>query len=197
MTMDSRCQHCGEPAARVQDAWLLCEKCASRFEEYDRNAEARDAGLLQWNTSQHDPFWRGWLTSWELYAAIRDTAPRIGRRILHIAGGDVFDCSHGVPNRWLQVWLSDNEVLVAYPPYGELYGWAESPDGPQEFSAWARHLRNSPPLELGRVRGRCSYGATRTGVKTPPVVKWAQAGDWAAGARAWHVGEGRVLAPWP
>jgi hypothetical protein len=181
----------------VQGGWLVCQKCASRFEEYDRNAAARDAGQLQWNVSQHDPFWRGWLTSWELFAAVRDTAPRVGKHIHSVAGGDVYECLRGVYDCWLQVWVSGDEVLVAYPPSGELYGWPDSPDGLHEFEGWARHLRGSAPLELGRVRDRCSYGAAFAGVGMPPVVKWAQAGDWAAAARTWYVGEGRPLAPWP
>jgi uncharacterized Zn finger protein (UPF0148 family) len=41
---EEHCQNCGEPAVRPYDGWLLCEKCALRFEEYDRNADARDAG---------------------------------------------------------------------------------------------------------------------------------------------------------
>jgi hypothetical protein len=195
--MEPRCQHCGEPAARCYDDWLLCEKCASRFEECDRNADARDAGLLQWNVSQHDPFWRGWLRSWELFAAVRDTAPQVGKRIHRVAGGDVYECLRGVYDCWLQVWVADAELLVAYPPSGELYGWPDQAEGLHEFEEWVGHLRGSPPLELGRVRGRCSYGATSVCVGEPPIVKWAQAGDWAAAARTWHVGESRPLAPWP
>lgn len=125
--MKSRCQNCGELSARTYDNRLLCEKCASRFEEYDRNRDAADAGLLDWNTSQHDPFWRGWLTSWDLFAAIRSTAPQIGKRIHNVAGGDVFECLRGTIDCWLQVWLTDSEVLVTYPPIGERYGWPGDP----------------------------------------------------------------------
>jgi hypothetical protein len=194
---EARCQHCGEPAARLHGGWLVCGKCASRFEEYDRNADARDAGLLRWNTSQHDPFWRGWLTSWELFAAIRDTAPRIGKRIHSTCGGDVFECLRGMCGCWLQVWVTDTEVVVAYPTAGELYGRPDVDEGLHEFEAWVGHLRHSAPQELGFVRGRCSYGAASRGAGTPPAVKWAQAGDWAAAARTWFIGEERPLAPWP
>lgn len=195
--MESRCQVCGEPAARLQEGWLVCEKCAARFEEYDRNRAAADAGLFEWNTSQHDPFWRGWLTSWELFAAIRDTAPQVGKRIHRVAGGDVFECLRGEIDCWLQVWLSDTEVLVAYPTFGERYEWQGDPDGHHQFEGWIRHLRELPPLDLGCVQERCSYGAVFAGVGVPPVVKWAQAGDWAAAARTWYIGEHRKLAPWP
>jgi hypothetical protein len=195
--VESSCQHCGEPAVRVYDGWPLCEKCASRFAEYDRNRNAADSGLIEWNVSQHDPFWRGWLTSWELFAAFRDTAPRVGNRIHTIAGGDVFECLRGAADCWLQVWVSDDGVLVAYPPLSELYGWTESPDGLHQFEEWAEYLRESPPLELGRVRDRCSYGALFAHVGVPPRGKWAQAGDWAAAGRTWHIGPHRRLAPWP
>lgn len=195
--MESCCQNCGEPASRVQGDWQVCEKCAGRFEEYDRNRDAADAGLLDWNTSQHDPFWRGWLSSWELFAAIRDTAPRIGNCIHRVAGGQVFECLRSTIDCWLQVWLTDTEVLVAYPSMGERYDWSGDPDGPHQFVEWARHLRESQALELGLVRGRCSYGALFAGARVPPVVKWAQAGDWAMAARTWHIGPDRVLAPWP
>jgi hypothetical protein len=175
----------------------VCEKCASRFEEYDRNADARDAGLLQWNVSQHDPFWRDWLLSFDLFAAVRDIAPRVGKRIHSVAGGDVYECLRGVYACWLQVWVAEAEVLVAYPPLSDLYKVAPSTEGFHEFEGWIDHLRRSPPLELGCVRGRCRYGAASVRVGEPPVVKWAQAGDWAAAARTWNVGESRQLAPWP
>ena len=67
--------------------------------------------------------------------------------------------------------------------------------GPRE--GWISHLRESPPQELGHVRGRCSYGAVSADIGLPPVVKWAQAGDWAAAARTWHVGEDGPLTTWP
>jgi hypothetical protein len=86
---------------------------------------------------------------------------------------------------------------VAYPTPEELYGLPDSGEGLREFDAWVWHLRHSPPLELGFVRDRSSYGAVSTGVGLPPLVKWAQAGDWAAMGRTWFVGEGRPLAPWP
>jgi hypothetical protein len=195
--VESRCQNCGEPATREQGGRLVCEDCACRFDEYDRNREAADAGLIQWTLSRHDPFWRGWLTSWELFAAVRETAPRVGKCIHTVAGGEVFECLRGAIDCWLQVWLTDTEVLVAYPPAGKLYGWPDHPDGPHQFEEWAGHLRGSPPLELGRVRDRCSYGAVFGGAGVSPVVKWAQAGDWSAAARTWHIGPGRPLAPWP
>lgn len=72
-----------------------------------------------------------------------------------------------------------------------------TPDGPHQFTEWAVHLRESPPLELGRVRERCSFGAVFAGDGVPPIIKWAQAGDWASAARTWHVGEHGPLAPWP
>jgi hypothetical protein len=52
--MEARCQRCGEPAARTYDNRLLCENCASRFEEYDRNAGAADGGWLYWLTAAAD-----------------------------------------------------------------------------------------------------------------------------------------------
>src|SRR3954447_7783940 len=116
------CKNCGEAAARSYDGWLLCEKCASRFEEQDRNMAAHDAGLLDWNESQHDPFWRGWLTSRELFHTLRETAPQIGTRIHSVLGGDVFESGRG-HHCWVQIWVSPDGVVVAYPPVAERYGW--------------------------------------------------------------------------
>lgn len=175
---------------------MLCRKCVLRFEEYDRNRAAADAGFLEWNVSQHDPFWRGWLTSRELFDAIRETAPRIGKLVHRAAGGDVFECLRGELSCWLQVWLSEDEVIVAYPTAGELYNWPDDPDGFHQFDDWICHLRESPSLELGRVRDRCCYGVLFSGHGKRPKVKWAQAGDWASAARSWHAGARRELAPW-
>jgi hypothetical protein len=132
-----------------------------------------------------------------LFVTLRDTAPRVGKRIHRAAGGEVFECLRGVHDCWLQVWVADTEVIVAYPTLEELYGLPDSGEGLREFDAWVWHLRHSPPLELGFVRDRSSYGAVSKGVGLPPLVKWAQAGDWAAMGRTWFVGEGRPLAPWP
>jgi hypothetical protein len=187
--MERRCHDCGGPATREHAGYPLCEQCAAASEEYDRNHAAAAAGLIEWNTSLHDPWWRNWLTSRELYAAFRNSAPLAGRRIHTVAGGEVFECC--VHDRRLQVWLTDSEVLVAYAPVAEQYGWPDHPDGPHQFEEWAAHLRGSPPLQLGRVRGRCSYGAAGATTGVPPSVKWAQAGDWAAAARAWQSGAER------
>jgi hypothetical protein len=191
------CQNCGEPAARPYDGWTLCEKCALRFEEYDRNAGARDAGLLQWNVSRHDPFWRAWLTSRELFDTIRQTVPRVGTPIHSVLGGDVFEWGRG-QHPWVQVWVAPAEVVVAYASNSERYGRRDETEGLHELEGWIEHLRHSEPLELGRVRGRSSYGALSPRAEQHlPTVKWAQAGDWAALARGWFVGDSRQRAPWP
>lgn len=109
----------------------------------------------------------------------------------------MYECLRGVYDCCIQVWVADAEVLVAYPTSGELYGWPDQAEELHEFEEWVCHLRGSPPLDLGHVHGRCSYGAASIHVGEPPDVKWAQAGDWAAAARTWHVGEKRQLAPWP
>jgi hypothetical protein len=193
---EPRCQNCGEPAALPYDGWVLCKRCADRFVESDRRWAEYQAGLITWNTSLHDPFWRGWLRSRELFDALHSTAPRVGERIHSVLGGNVFECGRGSAC-WVQVWVAPGEVLVAYPSVSERYNYAEAGDGPQEFERWVWNLRHSPRLELGLVLGRCSYGATLIDSQPLPVVKWAQAGDWAALARGWFVGVGRVLAPWP
>jgi hypothetical protein len=78
-------------------------------------------------------------------------------------------------------------VVVAYPSIGERYGLLSEVEGLHEFAEWIQHLRDSAPLELGKVRGRSSYGAARPSEHAgPPVVKWAQCGDWAALARGWY-----------
>lgn len=188
--MIGSCQSCGEPAALDDNHGPVCETCAARFAEYDRHRAAADAGVVQWNESLHDPFWRDWLESWELFAIACTMAPRIGRHIHSVAGGDIFECFREECECWLQVWVSDCEALIAYAPFAERYGLQGLAESPHEFEAWAGHLRASPPLELGSVRDRCSYGAVSTGVGRPPMVKWAQAGDWAAMIRNWHKGEG-------
>jgi hypothetical protein len=136
----------------------------------------------QWNCSQDDPWWRSWLTSRQLFATCRDHAPLTGRPIHTVLGGTVFECDR------VQVWVAPGELLVAYPSLADQYGW-EGPDagGLFEFEDWIMHLRDSPPLDLGRVRGRCSYGAIwSSDLAEPPVVKWAARGDWAACARSWY-----------
>jgi hypothetical protein len=146
-------------------------------------------GTLIWNTSFHEPWWRAWLTSWQLFATYRDMAPQVGRVIHRVAGGCVFEYHPADFAIWVQVWLAPGEMLVAYPSMAEVYG-AQGPEfgGLFEFDEWVAHLRNSSPLELGYVRERCSYGAMWSGdISTPPVVKWAQAGDWAALARNWYI----------
>jgi hypothetical protein len=180
------CQNCGEPPSRTYDGWLLCEKCAGRFEESDQQWAEYQSGRIVWNASVHDPFWRGWLTSWELFATIHEFAPRVGNHIHSVAGGEVYECLRDVLNVWLQVWVADSELIATYATEAGLL----------DFVGLVRHLRNSPALELGQVRDGSSYGAVSAGVGVPPVVKWAQAGDWAATARAWFM-NGRPLAPWP
>jgi hypothetical protein len=192
----THCQNCGESAARSYDNWLLCEKCAVRFEEQDQRWAEYQAGLITWNTSQHDPFWRGWLKSWELFTTIRTRATAEGQLLGAVADGEVFECLRGVYDPWLRVWRTETEVIVAYQSTWEL---PAEDSGLQVFHDWAAQLRQSAPLELGLVRDGSSYGAVSAGVGLPPVVKWAQAGDWAAMIRTWFV-EGfdtRPLAPWP
>jgi hypothetical protein len=138
-----------------------------------------------WNTSRDDPWWRDWLTSRELFTAIHRTAPRVGRPIQHLLGGTVFECGRNT-NCWVQVWVAGNEIVVAYPSMAEVYGAGDEQEGPHELAGCVHHLRHSEPLELGRVRGRSSYGAACASSTGPPEVKWAQCGDWAGLARGWH-----------
>jgi hypothetical protein len=162
----------------VDDPWSNPDD--PRWEETAELMAKRESG--HWNCSQDDPWWRSWLTSWQLFAIYRDHAPQVGRPRDSILGGTVFDCD------LVQVWVAAGEVLVAYPLLRGQYGW-EGPDADElfDFDGWITHLRDSPPLELGQVRGLCSYGAKWSGVLAdPPVVKWAQCGDWAAMARHWY-----------
>ena len=70
---------------------------------------------------------------------------------------------------------------------GEQYGIPSAEEGFHEFEGWIHHLRNSEPLELGRVRGSSSYGAAcQAEPSALPVIKWAQIGDWAGYARSWY-----------
>jgi hypothetical protein len=136
-----------------------------------------------WNTSRDDPWWRDWLTSQELYAVLHDRIPRVGTPIRSLQGGTVFDYDSGRSCR-VEAWIAPAEIVVAYcqPLLKEC--------GPHEFEGWIADLRHSEPLELGRVRGRSSYGAAcPDGSLASPRIKWAQAGDWAAMARNWHLEE--------
>jgi hypothetical protein len=74
--------------------------------------------------------------------------------------------------------------VVTYPVMGMYRDPERGRAALPEFAGWIDHLRSTVPLQLGTARGRSSYGA-----ETPrcpagfPVLKWAQAGDWAAMAR--------------
>ena len=194
--MVARCRICGEPAVRSNDGWLVCELCDARLAEAERRWAEYEDGRITWNTSQHDPFWRGWLLSRELFETIHGTAPRVGQKLRSALGGDLFEYGRD-SSCWVQVWVAPSEVVAAYPSVDERFGRLDTEGGPFEFEGWIGHLRYSAPLELGHGRGRCSYGATLPTASPSPVVKWAQAGDWAALARSWFIGEGQVLAPWP
>jgi hypothetical protein len=185
--MGLRCESCGDPAVPGQPDPPWCARCWARYAEYQRRWDEVQSAGGTWNASQDDPWWREWLTSWELFSTYHDAAPRLGERLLGMLGGDVY--KFGLEECWVQVWVSLTEVVVAYPPYGERYGFRSHDEGFHEFEGWVHHLRHSERLELGKVRGRSSYGPACPGGKTAlPAVKWAQAGDWAALARNWDWG---------
>jgi hypothetical protein len=160
-----------------------CVRCDERAREYDRRWDKVHASGVWWNQSHDDPWWRAWLTSRELFQTFHQIVPARGQRIGNIAGGDVFDCYPRECGEFsIQVWISATELLVAYPT-SLLYSESE---GLHAFEDWVYHLRHSKPLNLGRARDGCSYGAIRP--RTPvarPVVKWAQAGDLMALGRNW------------
>ena len=188
--VELRCEYCGEPAVPARSRPLFCLRCWERDAEYQRRWDDVKRSAGDWNVSQDDPWWRDWLTSRELFATYHDTAPRVGERIHSVLGGEIFEYGRAdAPNGcWVQVWVSSGEVMVAYPPFRERYGFRSDEEGLHEFEGWIHHLRHSEPLALGQVRGRSSYGASWSGGPTVmPVVKWAQSGDWAALARGWHL----------
>jgi hypothetical protein len=135
-----------------------------------------------WNTSQDDPWWRDWLTSRELFDVYHEVIPRIGTPIADLLDGTVF--TYEQCNCEVEVWVSPTGVVVAYPSLVRYSTPDRRWETLSEFAGWIDHLRNAEPLPLGRVRGRSSYGASCPGQPaSPPVVKWAQCGDWAALAR--------------
>jgi hypothetical protein len=177
--MGLRCEWCGGPAVLAPGEPLYCARCRERDAEWHRNWEEVRRSGGDWSPSRHDPWWRDWLTSRELFDWYHDSFPRLGERIHSILDGEVFEYN-GDGHHPVQAWISTSEVVVAYAPSEERYG-AGPRGGLEEFAGWIDHLRHSEPLLLGRVRGRSSYGAIRTDCPTTaPVVKWAQAGDWAA-----------------
>lgn len=157
-----------------------------QWEETAQLVALRESG--HFNVSRHEPWWRAWLTSWQLFTTYRDAAPRVGRPVHTVSGGTVFEYRPEQLSIWVQVWLAPGEVVVAYPSIAEQYGGSPAEyGGLHEFAEWIDLLRRSPPLELGRTRDRSSYGARWSGqIADPPDVKWAQAGDWAALARNWY-----------
>ncbi len=194
--MQSDCQVCSRPATGYYESLLLCAGCLDRMKECDHNWLMSEAGLFEWNTSAHDPFWRDWLQSRELFNVFRNTAQLDGKHLWHVAGGEVFEWSPEEIDCRLQVWVCNWEVMVAYPTAGELYGLDDDTEGPHQFEEWRTHLRTSRPLETGMVRGRCSYGAFVADSNATPTVKWAQAGDWAAAARNFGCnGDKRLMFP--
>jgi hypothetical protein len=142
-----------------------------------------------WNVSRHDPWWRAWLTSWQLFATYRDVAPRVGVEVSAVFDGALYECNSDGEAISVQVWIArtGRELIVAYPSFYEQHGLHEF-GGPWEFEEWIGRLRLAPPFELGHgIDARCRYGATWSGdPATPPVVKWATSGDWAALARNWY-----------
>ena len=117
-----------------------------------------------WNRSRHDPWWRDWLTSRELFDWYHDFFPRLGERLHGMLDGEVFEykCDGNHP---IQAWISTSEVIVAYVPFDERHV-VGTRGGLEEFAGWVDHLRCSEPMALGRVRGRSSYGAIRTDCST-------------------------------
>lgn len=180
--MRIRCEWCGRPATPAQPVPLICSRCRDREREYERRwQEVHETGG-QWNPSRDDPWWRAWLTSSELFAVFHEVIPHVGTPIHILLGGTIF--VHEVSSCRVEVWVAPGGVVVAYPVMGMYIDSGRERAALPEFAGWIDHLRHSDPLQLGTVRGRSSYGAESP--RCPfgfPVLKWAQAGDWAAMAR--------------
>jgi hypothetical protein len=125
------------------------------------------------------------LLSRDLFRAYRNFAPKFGERGPGFLGGELFEINcHNPPDQGVRVaaWISPTEVIVSY------LGPCEREEKHSLFRGSIDHLRNSEPLELGRIRidAASSYGATFVErVDSRPRVMWAQYGDWAALARNW------------
>lgn len=191
--MEISCQVCGSRLIRSDDGLIFCKACASHAEEYDRNQAMSGAGHFVWNTSQHDPSWRTWLTSSSLYEKIKEIVPAVATHRLRLLGGDLYSYDSGLSCR-IDAWISPDGVIVAYPIWSSntLFEACDRID----FGLWIHHLYHSEPLPLGQIRcsdqdGRflksSSYGA-RASMHSgaAPIIMWAQAGDWAALFRHWQ-----------
>jgi hypothetical protein len=180
--MEFRCHWCGKPAISAQSGSPFCAHCHEREQESNRRWEeiAKAGGI--WNPSRDDLWWRDWLTSRELFAVYHEVMPCVATPTHCLLGGTVF--GYEEPGCRVEVWISESEVVVAYPVTG-MYRDSELERAALiEFEGWIDHLRHSEPLELGSVRGRSSYGAAHSGLDdAAPTIKWAQAGDWAAMGR--------------
>lgn len=181
--MDVRCSYCGLPAVPDHANPASSARCQEWYSVYERRwAEVQAAGGV-WNHSQDDPWCKHWLLSRDLFITYHHLAPRLGKRVQRLLGGELL--AWGIPNCELLVWASDVEVVVTY---GTLDGQSEM-DRSQVFDRLIHHLRHSGRLELGKSLDGSSYGAVYTDRAAPfPDVKWAQYGDWAAFARGWYVG---------
>ena len=185
--MELKCEWCGKPVSPAQSGQPICSRCRDREHEYERRWEEVVKAGGTWNPSQDDPWLRDWLISRELFAVYHEVIPSAGTPIHSLLGGTVFE--YETPGCRVEVWVAPGEVVVAYPITGMwIYKnpkleWTALP----EFACWIDHLRNSEPLEVGKVRGRSSYGAIWPRCSAlAPAVKWAQYGDWAAMARGLH-----------
>jgi hypothetical protein len=130
------------------------------------------------------------LISRDLFLTYHDLAPRFGKRIHTVLGGDVFECGRSeLPGSGcaVDVWVSPTEVIVAYAPF-RVSEKDPGDVGLKELEGLIHELRRSAPLPLGKVRDGSSYGARMERDEGSPVIKWAQYGDWAGLARGWYLG---------
>jgi hypothetical protein len=131
-----------------------------------------------WNMSRDDPWWRDWLTSEELFRTYSARIRSLGRPVGALMDGTIYDFDSG-RSCHVRVWMSATEIIG-------MYSSEFTANRSNDFVPLIADLRNAPALELGRVRGDSSYGAYYD-VSTKLIIKWAQAGDWAAMVRNWHL----------
>jgi hypothetical protein len=188
---------CGNEADMVIHQYLEDEDLLVRsYAEWTRENRSgknprSEASLLEerlgwwessWNVSRDDSWWSDWLTSKELFCTFHDKIEQNGRPILSLLGGTVFDYDSGSSSH-VKVWMTGSEMLCGYTSRSEI-----DEEGAGSFATAIDYLRHSDPLELGNVLEEgFSYGAIYFAPAPAPVVKWAQAGDWAAMVRNWHL----------
>ncbi|WP_372365600.1 hypothetical protein [Candidatus Uabimicrobium sp. HlEnr_7] len=144
--MKNICKYCCEKIIEPYNI-ILCRSC--REIGYSKR-ENKYEGRLQ------DPWWEEWLLSKELFLTIHSTIAGVSKPASSMCDGTVFFFNSEQYCR-VDVWMSDSEVIVAYP---FLCGYATSQQeiaAISEFEIWIIDLRQGETLNLGQCRDRSRF----------------------------------------